>query len=58
MGLAAVLGIVRGHHGTIRVRTALGRGTCMQVLLPAADDGGAPSVLAGAPPPTDLSRQA
>jgi signal transduction histidine kinase len=36
MGLAAVLGIVRGHHGTLRVRTAPGKGTCVDVLLPAA----------------------
>jgi signal transduction histidine kinase len=39
MGLAVVLGIVRGHHGTIRVQTTPGKGTCMQVLLPAAPAG-------------------
>lgn len=45
MGLAAVLGIVRGHHGTVRVRTRPGGGTCIQVLLPlaTAPAGAAPS---------------
>jgi signal transduction histidine kinase len=37
MGLAVVLGIVRGHHGTLQVQTAPGQGTRLQVLLPAAD---------------------
>ncbi|MFN8654557.1 MAG: response regulator [Gemmatimonadales bacterium] len=37
LGLPAVLGIVRGHLGTIRVTTAPGKGTSVRVYLPAAD---------------------
>ena len=36
LGLAAVLGIVRGHHGAVRIATAPGKGTTFEVLLPAA----------------------
>src|SRR5262249_53960705 len=36
LGLAAVLGIVRGHMGAVNVRTAPGRGTTFQVLFPIA----------------------
>jgi len=38
LGLSAVLGIVRGHEGTIRVETEPGRGTAMTVLFPATED--------------------
>ena len=36
LGLAAVLGIVRGHHGALRIATAPGKGASFEVLLPAA----------------------
>jgi len=35
LGLAAVLGIVRGHSGSIRLNSAAGRGTVFRVLFPA-----------------------
>jgi PAS domain S-box-containing protein len=36
LGLAAVLGIIRGHRGTIRVSSLPGLGTCFQVFFPAS----------------------
>jgi PAS domain S-box-containing protein len=37
LGLAAVLGIVRGHNGALTIRTTLGQGSTFGMLLPAAD---------------------
>ena len=49
LGMAAVLGIVRGHKGAIRLTSEPGKGTTVTALLPAAG----PEVgLASAPTPT------
>lgn len=38
LGLAAVLGIVRGHRGAMKVRTRIDQGTTFTVLFPAISD--------------------
>ena len=44
LGLAAVLGIVRGHRGALRVESEVGKGTHFEMYLPAADRVMAPKI--------------
>ncbi len=42
LGLAAVLGIIRGHHGAVKVDSEPARGTTVRVLFPAGGQAPAP----------------
>ncbi len=35
LGLSAVLGVIRSHHGTLKIDSTPDKGTCVQLLLPA-----------------------
>ena len=51
LGLAAVLGIVRGHHGGLRVESAPDAGTTFHLALPALPQAG-PAAAVAAPAPS------
>jgi CheY-like chemotaxis protein/two-component sensor histidine kinase len=57
LGLAAVLGIVRGHQGALRVESAPNRGTTFRIYFPVSADStirGAPIVETAVSTPTGL----
>lgn len=47
LGLAAVAGIIRGHHGALEVHSEIGGGSTFRVLLPAAEGVPARDTLSG-----------
>lgn len=53
LGMAAILGIVRGHRGAIRVNSESGRGSTFTLLFPASDR---PAELCDRPPESEVWR--
>jgi two-component system, cell cycle sensor histidine kinase and response regulator CckA len=53
LGLAAVMGIVRGHRGALQVDSALGKGSSFKVLFPASE--GPPARLERSSPEKSLA---
>ena len=58
LGLASVLGIVRGHRGALRVESRPGEGTTFRVLLPLSPAAVAPEPQAGDAAALGAGRQA
>ena len=46
LGMAEVMGVVKGHHGAILVESEVGKGTTVRVLFPVATENRVPSVAA------------
>ncbi len=55
LGLAVAMGVVRGHHGAIRVESEIGSGTAMSILLPITAKADAEAVRQATDAPVDLS---
>jgi len=53
LGLAAVMGIVREHQGTLRVSSTPGQGTNFRVFFPCQTDAATPAAEEPLPPPLD-----
>jgi len=58
LGMSALLGIVRGHHGAIFVESTVGQGTTIRVLFPAEMPAMTAATVAAARPPGQPSAAA